>query len=297
MKTAFVKYFFRQALTNIADNRMVHLVGIGTIAIAFIIFNSFVLVYVNINHWTDELGKSLTMSIYFKDQPESIEVEEIKKELINIQGVTINKYVSKEEAMKALAKELGDKAGLLNGLHENPLPASLEIIFSRADREDSLPYHIKRKLEKMDIVDEVQYSQEWTRKIEAIMGGIKIIGSIIGGLLFLATLFIITNTIKLTVFARKNEIEILRLVGATNLFIKAPFLIEGSIQGLLGGLAALIILFAAYMTVIIKTDLRIGFAALDVVFISPYLTVFLLLMSVIIGFAGSSIALGRFFRT
>ena len=297
MKTAFVKYFFRQALTNIADNRMVHLVGIGTIAIAFIIFNSFLLVYVNINHWTDELGKSLTMSIYFKDQPESIQVEEVKKELINIQGVTINKYVSKEEAMKALAKELGDKAGLLNGLHENPLPASLEIIFSRVDRDDSLPYHIKRKLEKMDIVDEVQYSQEWTRKIKAVMGGIKLIGSIIGGLLFLATLFIITNTIKLTVFARKNEIEILRLVGATNLFIKAPFLIEGSIQGLLGGLTALIILFAAYMTVIIKTELRIGFAALDVVFISPYLTVFLLLMSVIIGFAGSSIALGRFFRT
>jgi len=297
MKTAFVKYFFRQALTNIADNRMVHLVGIGTIAIAFIIFNSFVLVYVNINHWSDELGKSLTMSIYFKDQPESIQVEEIKKELINIQGVTIDKYVSKEEAMKALAEELGDKAGLLNGLHENPLPASLEIIFSRADRDDSLPYHLKRKLEKMDIVDEVQYSQEWTRKIKAIMGGIKLIGSIIGGLLFLATLFIITNTIKLTVFARKNEIEILRLVGATNLFIKTPFLIEGSIQGLLGGLIAVIILFAAYMTVIIKTELRIGFAALDVVFISPYLTVFLLLMSVIIGFAGSSIALGRFFRT
>ena len=297
MKTAFVKYFFRQALTNIADNRMVHLVGIGTIAIAFIIFNSFVLVYVNINHWSDELGKSLTMSIYFKDQPESIQVEEIKKELINIQGVTIDKYVSKEEAMKALAEELGDKAGLLNGLHENPLPASLEIIFSRADRDDSLPYHLKRKLEKMDIVDEVQYSQEWTRKIKAIMGGIKLIGSIIGGLLFLATLFIITNTIKLTVFARKNEIEILRLVGATNLFIKTPFLIEGSIQGLLGGLIAVIILFAAYMTVIIKTELRIGFAALDVVFISPYLTVFLLLMSVIIGFAGSSIALGRFLRT
>ena len=297
MKTAFVKYFFRQALTNIADNRMVHLVGIGTIAIAFLIFNSFVLVYVNINHWTDELGKSLTMSIYFKGRPESIEVEEIKKELINIQGVTINKFVSKEEAMKALAKELGDKAGLLSGLHENPLPASLEIIFSRADRDDSLAYHIKRKLEKMEIVDEVQYSQEWTRKIKAIMGGIKLIGSILGGLLFLATLFIITNTIKLTVFARKNEIEILRLVGATNLFIKTPFLIEGSIQGLLGGLAALIILFAAYMTVIIRTDFRIGFAALDVVFISPYLTVFLLLMSIIIGFVGSSIALGRFFRT
>jgi cell division transport system permease protein len=212
MKTAFVKYFFRQALTNIADNRMVHLVGIGTIAIAFLIFISFILVYVNINHWTDELGKSLTMSIYFKGRPQSIEVEEIKKELINIQGVTIDKFVSKEEAMEVLAKELGDKAGLLSGLHENPLPASLEIIFSIADREDSLPYSIKSKLEKMDIIDEVQYSQEWTRKIKAIMGGIKLIGSILGGLLFLATLFIITNTIKLTVFARNISLSSLSVL-------------------------------------------------------------------------------------
>ena len=87
------------------------------------------------------------------------------------------------------------------------------------------------------------------------------------------------------------------MVGATNLFIMTSFLIEGSIQGLLGGLAALMILFAAYMTVIIRADFRIGFATLDIVFISPFLTIFLLLMSVIVGFAGSSIALGRFFRT
>jgi len=84
------------------------------------------------------------MTIYFKGQPEEIEVEELKSELINIQGVTINKFVSKEEAIKLLAKELGDKEGFLKGLNENPLPASLEIVFLKADREDPLPYTIKR---------------------------------------------------------------------------------------------------------------------------------------------------------
>jgi len=296
MKTSFIKYFFRQALTNISDNRTAHLLGVGTIAIAFLIFNSFLLAYVNINHWADEMGKSLTMTIYFKDQPEEIEVEELKSELINIQGVTINKFVSKEEAIKLLAKELGDKEGFLKGLNENPLPASLEIIFLKADREDPLPYTIKKKLEKMDIVDEVHYSEDWATKIEAIMGAIKLIGSVLGGLLFLATLFIITNTIKLTVFARENEIEILRLVGATNVFIKAPFLIEGSIQGLLGGLLALIILLAGYVTVMIRADFKIGFASLDIVFISPHMAVFLLFISTTIGLLGSSIALGRFFK-
>jgi len=148
----------------------------------------------------------------------------------------------------------------------------------------------------MDIVDEVHYSEDWATKIEAIMGAIKLIGSVLGGLLFLATLFIITNTIKLTVFARENEIEILRLVGATNVFIKAPFLIEGSIQGLLGGLLALIILLAGYVTVMIRADFKIGFASLDIVFISPHMAVFLLFISTIIGLLGSSIALGRFFK-
>lgn len=296
MKIPLIKYFFRQALINISDNKTAHLLGVGTIAIAFLIFNSFILVYINISHWTDQMGKSLTMTVYFKGEPEKKEVEELKSELTSIQGVTINKFVSKEEAIMLLEKELGDKEGFLKGLNENPLPASLEIAFLRADRDDPLPYTIKKRLEKIDIVDEVYYSEEWTRKIEAIIGAIKVIGIILGGLLFLAILFIVTNTIKLTVFARKNEVEILRLVGATNAFIKTPFLIEGSIQGLLGGLFALIILLAGYIAVMMRADFKIGFASLDIVFVSPHMAVFLLLMSTIIGLLGSSIALSRFFK-
>jgi len=119
---------------------------------------------------------------------------------------------------------------------------------------------------------------------------------IFGGLLFLAALFIITNTIKLTIYSRKEEIEILKLVGATNRFVKIPFMIEGSIQGLLGGAVALFILFLAYIIAITRIDISIGFASLNIVFLSPQIILFLLLMSVIIGFIGSTISVGRFFR-
>lgn len=296
MRITFFRYFFRQAVANILRNRLVHLVGVGTMAIAFLIFNAFVLIFVNLNHWTEEQGRSLSMSIYFKEEPERVVLENIKKELLHFPGVTIKRFISKDDAMESIKSQLGDKAGLLDGLKVNPLPASLEIILSRDKNGDSFPYQLKTMLERIDSVDEVQYSQEWIERFQAIMEAIKLIGIIFGGLLFLAALFIITNTIKLTIYSRKDEIEILKLVGATNRFVKIPFLIEGSIQGFLGGSVAIIILFLSYITVITRLDLRVGFASFDIVFLSPQFILFLLIMSIITGFIGSTISLGRFFR-
>jgi len=296
MKITLFHYFIRQAIANILENRLVHLIGIGTMSIAFLIFYAFILIFVNINHWTEKQGKTLSMSIYFKEEPDKAEIENIKKELFLFPGVTIKQFVSKDDAMKSLRRKLGEKAGLLDGLKQNPLPASLEITLSRDKDGDNLLYQLKTRLEKITVVDEVHYSQEWIKRFQVIMEAIKIVGMIFGGLLFLAALFIITNTIKLTIYSRKEEIDILKLVGATNRFVKIPFMIEGSIQGLLGGAVALFILFLAYIIAITRIDISIGFASLNIVFLSPQIILFLLLMSVIIGFIGSTISLGRFFR-
>jgi len=283
-------------MANILENRLVHLIGIGTMSIAFLIFYAFILIFVNINYWTEKQGKTLTMSIYFKEEPGKAVIENIKKELFLFPGVTIKQFVSKDDAMKSLRRKLGQKAGLLDGLKQNPLPASLEITLSRDKEGDNLPYQLKTRLEEITVVDEVHYAQEWIKRFQIIMEAIKIVGMIFGGLLFLAALFIITNTIKLTIYSRKEEIEILKLVGATNRFVKIPFMIEGSIQGLLGGAVALFILFLAYIIAITRIDISVGFASLTIVFLSPQIILFLLLMSVIIGFVGSTISLGRFFR-
>jgi len=290
-----LRYFFRQALGNIFENRMVHLIGVGTMVIAFLIFDAFVLAFVNINAWTQERGRTLTMSIYFKGDPNRSAIEDIQRELLDY-PVSVTEFISKQDAMKSLRRQLGDRAGLLDGLKENPLPASLEIILSRDEIDDSLPYELKKKLEGTEHVDEVQYSQEWIDRIHAVMGVIEMVGLVFGGLLFLAALFIVTNTIKLTIYSRKDEIEILKLVGATNGFVKAPFLIEGSIQGFLGGSVAMSILFLGYILVTNKVDLRIGFGALDLVFLSPQFILLLVATSMIAGLIGSTVSLGRFFR-
>lgn len=295
MKITFFRYFVRQAMRNMVENRLVHLIGLGTMVIAFLMFDAFILIFVNLNSWTQEQGRSLTMSIYFEGEPERAVIENIKKELLQY-PVSITDFISKDDALKSLRKQLGEKAGLLDGLGENPLPASLEIVLSRDVSGDSLPYELKTRLERIHGIDEVQYSQEWVERFQAIMGAVKIIGLVFGGLLFLAALFIITNTVKLTIYSRKDEIEILKLVGATNRFVKIPFLIEGSIQGFLGGSVALIVLFLVYVAIITKVDLSIGFASLDIIFLSPQFILLLLLMSSIIGFIGSTVSLGRFFR-
>ena len=295
MRISFLRYFFRQALGNIFENRMVHLIGVGTMVIAFLIFDAFVLAFVNMNAWTQERGTTLTMSIYFKGDPDRSAIEDIQRDLLDY-PVSITKFVSKKDAMKSLRRQLGEKAGLLDGLTENPLPASLEIILSRDEVDDSLPYELKRKLERIEHVDEVQYSQEWIDRIQGVMGVIEIVGLVFGGLLFLAALFIVTNTIKLTIYSRKDEIEILKLVGATNGFVKAPFLIEGSIQGFLGGSVAMSILFLGYILVTNKVELRIGFGALDLAFLSPEFILLLVATSIIAGFIGSTVSLGRFLK-
>jgi cell division transport system permease protein len=295
VKITFFRYFIRQAMRNMVENRLVHLIGLGTMVIAFLIFDAFILIFINLDSWTREQGRSLTMSIYFQGEPERAVIENVKKELLQY-PVSITDFISKDDALKGLRKQLGDKAGLLDGLGENPLPASLEIVLSRDVSGDSLAYELKTRLEGIDGVDEVQYSQEWIERFQSIMGAVKLIGLVFGGLLFLAALFIITNTVKLTIYARKDEIEILKLVGATNRFVKIPFLIEGSIQGFLGGSVALIILFLVYVAMVTKVDLSMGFASLDVVFLSPQSILLLVVMSSIIGLIGSTVSLGRFFR-
>lgn len=245
-------------------------------AIAFLIFDLFLLVFLNMNHWIEAQGTSLTMSIYFQGNPDESDLDRVTEELFQYPEVTIKEFISKSDAMRNLKKRLRDKAGVLDGLKENPLPASLEVVLSRGQIAD-FPRQLKKELEGLEGVDEVQYSNEWIEKAQAIMGAVKLIGIIFGGLFFLAALFIIINTIKLTIYSRQDEVEILKLVGATNGFVKAPFLIEGSIEGLLGGATALAILLLGYLAVITRIDLRLGFASLDIIFLPPSFLLVLLI--------------------
>jgi len=290
------QYYFRHALDNILTNRLVHAISIGTITISLILFGSFLLLFVNINNWIVEWGQSLSMSVYLKDGIDGEQLQRIKSELRKLPGAELKGFISKEQAKEDLIRALGSQAGLLEGVDENPLPASFEVIFEDIRKSGINTQAIKEKLERLEGVDEVQYSEQWIERFEGFLYLLKVTGIIIGALLCLAVLFIITNTIKLAIYSRKEEIEIYKIVGATDWFVKTPFLIEGAIQGLMGGLLALGALFLLYSLVSIKPFYLFGLPIIEIVFLPGDFLILILFLSVALGLAGSFIAIGRFFR-
>ena len=272
------------------------MISIGTITVSMLLLASFLLFSVNLNNWLRDWGKSLTMSVYIKDGLNENAREKIESALADLKGAEIKGFITKEQALINLKNSLGDQAGLLDGLKDNPLPASYEIVFHEKEGYKADPQKIKSDLEKMDGVDEVQYSEQWVERFRGIMDAIRIVGMVVGGFLCMAVLFITTNTIKLTIYSRRDEIEIYKLVGATDWFVKLPYLIEGAFQGLAGGIFSYIILLVLYSVFSVKTIQVFGLPVIDFAFLSVENTISIILLSIALGFTGGLIAIGRFFR-
>ncbi len=295
MKLRLWSYFLRQALINIMNNRLVHVIGLGTMFVSILIFGAFLLVFVNLSVWVQGLGQTLSMSVYLDDGISESKRDMIASWIKSLPTAKIDRFIAKEDALKELRRVLGPQAGLLEGLSANPLPASLEVVFEKSKGQRIDPERIKKELEKMEGVEEVQYSEEWLKQFKGLLGLIKMTGLIIGGLLCLGILFIITNTIKLTIYSRKEEIEILKLVGATDWFVKIPFLLEGAIQGIFSGILALLILFSGYYLFTAEKMLFTSVGVFDLIFLPHEYSLLIFLASVTLGLAGSLIAVRRFF--
>lgn len=296
MRLRSIPYFWKQAVANISKNRVVHVVGISTMVISLLILGAFLLLFLNVNNWLQGWGRDLTMSVYLQDGVSEARRQEIASALNRLPSAEIERYVSKEQALSDFKHALGAQAGLLEGLSSNPLPASFELVFHRSSDAEIDPEEVKGRLEGIEGVGEVQYSQEWIRRFEGLMGMVKAVGFVLGGLLCLCVLFIVTNTIKLTIYSRQEEIEILKLVGATDWFIKIPFLLEGALQGILAGSTALLFLYGGYFLLSLKEMPLLGLAVLDFSFLPLEYSLSIFALSVLLGMTGSFIAIGRFFK-
>ncbi len=296
MKLRLIPYFVKQAFQNVRKNRLVHIVGISTMIISLLIFGTFLLLFYNLDNWIHGWGNSFSMSIYLQEEMDPGTKKELLELIRNFPGAKIEKIISKEQAYKDLLRALGKDAIVLKGLPRNPLPASIEVVFEPVNGERPDPWPIKAKLETFRGVQEVQYSEEWLNRFKGLMKVFRLTGFIIGGLLSLGVLFIVTNTIKLTLYSREEEIAIMKLVGATDWFVKIPFLIEGTFQGMVSGFISLLVLYSGYALLSAKKAEILGLAILDFVFVpAPYfLTIFL--VSAGLGLVGGFIALGRFFK-
>ncbi len=292
MLTKFV-YCIRTALLNLKKNIILTFISVTTISITFILCISFALIIFNLASFKKSWVDTLQVIVYLKDDSNAAAVEKLQSYIDLYQGVQTVRYVSRKEAMELLKESLQGQDGILEGLSKNPLPASLEVTF----REEALSIDlIERFVNDIDgrgPIEDIEYGQKWLERFITIYDIFTISSLTLGICLIVFTYFIIVNTIRLMVYGRRDEIEIMRLVGATNLFIKLPFWLEGMLQGFAGAAVALLFIYAAFMIFIernIKT-LSFFFGSGEIFFLDTSLSCFILLLGALIGLVGSLFSL------
>ena len=291
-------YFAREALRSIRHNRFTHLVATGTITFALLTFGIFIITVINLNQIFDDWGNRIHLIAYLDENASSEEIKKAREKITRLPQIANVAYVSKEKALNTLQESLKDQDGMLETLEENPLPASLEIQLKEEFRNPQSLRTIVYTVKKTSKISDVEYGQDWLERFSAFISIIKLVGISIGGFLMLATILIISNTIKLTIYSRKEEIEIMKLVGATNFFIQVPFFLEGLIQGLAGSLLALGILYISYKILIVKviSDYSLYLGASNLVFLPQNLVIALICFGILLGVFGCVLSMGRFLK-
>ncbi|MCD6305708.1 MAG: ABC transporter permease [Deltaproteobacteria bacterium] len=275
-------------------NRAVHLLSLGTMVACLLILGAFLILFGNLSNWVGQWGSTLSMSIYLKDGVSDYKRDKIDAFIRALPGARIRRFISKEDAIEELKAALGEEGGFLERLTHNPLPASYEVVFETADSNRMDTEEIKARLLGLDGVADVQHSRQWVKRLEGFLHIVRLVGTVIGGLLCLCVVFMVTNAIKLTIYSRRDEIEILKLVGATDWFVKLPFLLEGAVLGFFGGGLTILALFLGYLGLCSKKIYLLGPTPLEFVFLpGQYVAVFVS-VSMVLGIVGSFIAIGRF---
>ena len=289
-------YFIRRALGNVRHNIGLNLVAAITIALALFIMGAFLLLHVNLQHLLSASSRGLTLSVYLKDglQPESL--TRLMKDVARLPGVDRSNHVTKKQALAEMRRSLGPHAGILDGLDENPLPASLELSLKPEYRDSQAVTTLIGKLRTMNGVDEVHYAWEWAERLRVFVRFVKLGALAVGALLFVAIVFIVSNTIRLTVMARREELYIMQLMGATGRFIRTPFIVEGVLQGLAGGVLAVIGLYLIFLVLSPQVSLPLGVSLVKLTFLPAYMAWLLVGVSSLLGFFGSYISLARLLR-
>jgi len=291
-------YFFRQAWQNLKQNIWINAVTLGTIVISFIILGFFLVVFVNADGLLEEWKSRIRVTAYLPNSLTTEQIKQLQDRILSwpeVQGIG---FRSKEEALKALEGRLPGRKGLLKGIPRNPLPASLEIQLKPGYRNSIGVEQLVERMRGNPQIEGLQYGAEWVEKFSAFLILVQVLGLGLGGLLFVSTFLVIANTIRLNIFARQEEIEIMRSIGATGFFIRAPFYIAGVFQGILGAGLAVLILFFFFRLFLreVYDPLKPILGDLAINFLSAEQTTAMVLGGLVIGFLGTQVAVGRFLR-
>jgi cell division transport system permease protein len=273
-------------------------VAVGTIALALLLAFGLRLVGANVARVASTWGRGVHMTVYLEPEVAPERAEEIAAVLARFPEVAKVERVSPAQAYQRLSRALGDRADLLDGVEEDLLPATLEVQLREGVAQVERMHPAFEKLRRLPGVEDVDAMGDWVERVAAIERLVRGVGLLLGLLVSAACLYIVASTIRLGVFARREEIEILQLVGATDGFVKAPFLVEGTLQGAAGASLALAALYALFRACAPWVEHTLGGAlsAGPITFLAPLDVAGAVAIGAALGLIGSAFAVGRHVR-
>jgi len=243
-----------RAVTNLRQNWLISSITIGIISICLFLVGGYLLMTHNLQGVFETWKTQVRVTIYLRDGFPEEDILILQDRLSSLSEVHSVTYTSKNKALEEFGVMLGGDRFLIEGLDRNPLPASLQITPGDPYRNLDGVNTILAAIGDDPLVQDIQYGQDWLDKLDRLFNVLDLGAIILGLTLSLAAVFIISNTIKITVMARRDELEIMRLVGATESFIRLPFLVEGVIQGMAGAVLSLGLLGSVHTLLASRSD-------------------------------------------
>ena len=282
-------YFLREVFTNIRRSPLMSIASVTTVLVLTLILGLFTAVMANLERLADSLLDEVQVVAYLADDANKVSVGQ---QFERIPEVTEAHFVSKETALHKLVERMQGKIDV-EDLTRNPLPDSFELAVEDANDLEKVASRARR----VAGVESVKYGEEVARRMLNFNALCRSVGVVILGLLFLSTVLIVSNTIRLTVFARRKEIEIMQMVGAAEWFIRWPFILEGVLQGLMGSVVAAALVGTSYAMVVPKLAETVVFLpVIPAEQLLPQLIPSLILLGAFVGALGSLVSVNKFLK-
>lgn len=288
-------YLTREGFKNIWVNRFLSVATILVLVACLIIVGTGSLIFLNINSLLDLIEGQNVVMVYVQDEATDYETESLGLQLQNMNNIKNVEFVPREDAFENQKEQFGDKAALLEGLSAEILPDAYKVVVDDLSMFDSTVNEIK----KLETVLKVRENSDLASKVEMLRNAVSYISLGVIAILFLVSMFIVSNTIRITIYNRRLEISIMKAVGATNAFIRWPFLVEGVLLGLISAVVSLLLEYVVYSIALIWfADLMSTLGGTPVEFLDYiwfFLAVFVFI-GVVIGTTGSLISLNKYLK-
>jgi cell division transport system permease protein len=290
-----LRYAIEEALLSLWRGRQAGLLSTATIALALFVLGAFLIVTANLQRLAAEWGSVAELSVYLRDDVTPDQRRAIESALAPEGVVASHEYVSKSDALVRFKQTFADLASTVDTLGDNPLPASFEVRV-RPDGDSTAGVdRLGTSLRQMPGVADVRYDRQWLTRLTSAVAIVRAVGLMLGSLLTIAAALTVANVVRLALFARRDELDIMQLVGAPGAYIRGPFVMEGVLQGGVGALVAVVALAVAFFALRARylSPLASAINLSSVQFLPAELCLLLVVGGMVVGCVGGAVAAWR----